>query len=75
MMTEISLNVLDVANNSIRANANLIEIKIIIHRKQIYSRLKFLIMAVVWIRNNYPRLKILSSPPVQPEVLDLASPF
>jgi anti-sigma regulatory factor (Ser/Thr protein kinase) len=32
MMTEISLNVLDVANNSIRANADLIEIKIQIQR-------------------------------------------
>lgn len=31
-MTEISLNVLDIANNSIRANANLIEIIIQIHR-------------------------------------------
>lgn len=31
-MTEISLNVLDIANNSIRANANLIEIKIQIKR-------------------------------------------
>ncbi len=32
MMTEISLNVLDIANNSIRANASLIEIKIQIKR-------------------------------------------
>jgi anti-sigma regulatory factor (Ser/Thr protein kinase) len=32
MMTELSLNVLDVANNSIRANASLIEIKIQIQR-------------------------------------------
>lgn len=32
MMTEISLNVLDIANNSIRANASLIEIKIQIQR-------------------------------------------
>jgi anti-sigma regulatory factor (Ser/Thr protein kinase) len=32
MMTEISLNVLDIANNSIRANANLIEIIIQIQR-------------------------------------------
>ena len=31
-MTEISLNVLDIANNSIRANASLIEIKIQIKR-------------------------------------------
>jgi len=33
MMTELSLNVLDIANNSIRANANLIEIKILINRE------------------------------------------
>ena len=32
MMTELSLNVLDIANNSIRANASLIEIKIQIQR-------------------------------------------
>ncbi len=32
MMTEISLNVLDIANNSIRANASLIEIRIQIKR-------------------------------------------
>jgi anti-sigma regulatory factor (Ser/Thr protein kinase) len=32
MMTEISLNVLDVANNSVRANADLIELSILIHR-------------------------------------------
>jgi anti-sigma regulatory factor (Ser/Thr protein kinase) len=32
MMTELSLNVLDVANNSIRANATLIEIKIQVQR-------------------------------------------
>lgn len=32
MMTELSLNVLDIANNSIRANADLIEIKVKIHR-------------------------------------------
>ena len=32
-MTELSLNVLDIANNSIRANANLIEIKILINRE------------------------------------------
>lgn len=32
MMTELSLNVLDIANNSIRANASLIEIKIQIKR-------------------------------------------
>lgn len=32
MMTELSLNVLDVANNSIRANADLIEISVSIHR-------------------------------------------
>jgi anti-sigma regulatory factor (Ser/Thr protein kinase) len=32
MMTELSLNVLDIANNSIRANATLIEIKIQINR-------------------------------------------
>ncbi|MDF2514534.1 MAG: hypothetical protein K0S04_4400, partial [Herbinix sp.] len=31
-MTEISLNVLDIANNSIRANASLIEIIIQIQR-------------------------------------------
>lgn len=31
-MTELSLNVLDIANNSIRANANLIEIRIQIKR-------------------------------------------
>ncbi len=34
MMTEISLNVLDVANNSIRANATLIEISIHIKRDE-----------------------------------------
>lgn len=34
MMTEISLNVLDVANNSIRAGADLIEIKVQIQRDQ-----------------------------------------
>jgi hypothetical protein len=33
MMTELSLNVLDIANNSIRANAKLIEIKILINRE------------------------------------------
>ncbi|MBH1942086.1 sensor histidine kinase [Mobilitalea sibirica] len=33
MMTELSLNVLDVANNSIRADANLIEIAIRLHTK------------------------------------------
>lgn len=33
MMTELSLNVLDVANNSVRANATLIEINISIHRE------------------------------------------
>lgn len=32
MMTELSLNVLDIANNSIKANADLIEISILIHR-------------------------------------------
>ena len=32
-MTELSLNVLDIVNNSIRANANLIEITVSIHRK------------------------------------------
>lgn len=40
MMTELSLHVLDVANNSIRANANLIEIKIIIHRKADLLKIK-----------------------------------
>ena len=34
MMTEISLNVLDVANNSIRAGADLIEIKVQIRRDE-----------------------------------------
>jgi anti-sigma regulatory factor (Ser/Thr protein kinase) len=34
MMTEISLNVLDIANNSIRAGADLIEIKIQVQRDQ-----------------------------------------
>jgi len=34
MMTELSLNVLDVANNSIRAGANLIEISVQIQREQ-----------------------------------------
>lgn len=34
MMTELSLNVLDIANNSIRANANLIHIEIRIHTKE-----------------------------------------
>jgi len=33
MMTEISLNVLDVANNSIRANASLIEITVCVNSK------------------------------------------
>ena len=33
MMTEISLNVLDIANNSISANASLIDIKVQIHRE------------------------------------------
>jgi anti-sigma regulatory factor (Ser/Thr protein kinase) len=33
MMTELSLNVLDIANNSIRAKASLIEIKILIQRE------------------------------------------
>lgn len=33
MMTEISLNVLDVANNSIRAGADLIEITVQVHRE------------------------------------------
>lgn len=33
MMTELSLNVLDVANNSIRAGADLIEISVHIHRE------------------------------------------
>ena len=34
MMTELSLNVLDIANNSIRAGADLIEIKVRIQRDQ-----------------------------------------
>jgi anti-sigma regulatory factor (Ser/Thr protein kinase) len=34
MMTEISLNVLDIANNSIRAGADLIDIKVEIQREQ-----------------------------------------
>ena len=33
MMTELSLNVLDVANNSVRANASLIEITIKVHKE------------------------------------------
>lgn len=33
MMTELSLNVLDVANNSIRADASLIEIAVLINRE------------------------------------------
>jgi hypothetical protein len=32
-MTELSLNILDIANNSVRANADLITIEIHIHRK------------------------------------------
>lgn len=32
MLQEISLNVLDIANNSIRANATLVEISVCIHR-------------------------------------------
>lgn len=34
MMTELSLNVLDIANNSIRAEATLIEIQVQIHRER-----------------------------------------